>query len=55
MEISHKEIVAIFKRREKYEKMKESVRSENEKQEIVRLSSIKSKTWKKPVIDNLRN
>ena len=46
MEISHKELAAIFKGRDKYEKMKEkeSVRSENEKQEIVRLSSIKSKT-----------
>ena len=44
MEISQKEFVVIFKERDKYEKMKESVRSENEKQEIMRLSSIKSKT-----------
>ena len=44
MQISHKEFVAIFKERDKYEKMKESVRSENEKQEIMRLSSIKLKT-----------
>ena len=44
MEISHKEFVVIFKERDKYEKMKESVRSENEKQEIMKLSSIKSKT-----------
>ena len=28
----------------KYEKMKKNLRSENEKQEIMRLSSIKSKT-----------
>ena len=44
MQVSHKEFVAIFKERDKYEKMKESVRSENEKQEIMRLSSIKLKT-----------
>ena len=44
MEISQKEFVVIFKERDKYEKMKASVRSENEKQEIMRLSSIKSKT-----------
>ena len=43
MQVSHKEFVAIFKERDKYEKMKESVRSENEKQEIMRLSSIKLK------------
>ena len=44
MEISYEEFVAILKGKEKYEKMKENLRSENEKQEIVRLSSIKSKT-----------
>ena len=44
MQISHKEFVAIFKERDKYEKMKESVRSENEKQEMMRLSSVKLKT-----------
>ena len=44
MQISQKEFVAIFKERDKYEKMKESVRSENEKQEIMRLSSVKLKT-----------
>ena len=44
MQVSHKEFVAIFKERDKCEKMKESVRSENEKQEIMRLSSIKLKT-----------
>ena len=44
MEISQKEFVVIFMERDKYEKMKASVRSENEKQEIMRLSSIKSKT-----------
>ena len=43
MEISHEEFIAIFKEKDKYEKMKENLRSENEKQEIMRLSSIKSK------------
>ena len=34
MEISHKEFVAIFKEKDKYEKMKENFRSENEKQKL---------------------
>ena len=44
MEISHEEFVSIFKEKDKYEKVKENLRSENEKQEITRLSSTKSKT-----------
>ena len=44
MEISHEEFIAIFKEKDKYEKMKENLKSENEKQEIMRLSCIKSKT-----------
>ena len=44
MEISHEEFVKISKEKDKYEKMKENLKSENEKQEIIRLSSIKSKT-----------
>ena len=44
MEISHKEYIAILKEKDKQEKMKGYLRSENEKQEIKRLSSIKSKT-----------
>ena len=43
IEISHEEFVAIFKEKDKYEKMKENLRSENEKKDI-RLSSMKSKT-----------
>ena len=43
MEISQEEFIAIFNEKDKYEKMKENLRSENEKQEIMRLSSIKSK------------
>ena len=46
MEISHEEFVSIFKQKDKYEKMKENLRSGNEKQEIMRLSIIKSKTQK---------
>ena len=38
------QFIAIFEEKDKYEKMKEKVRSENEKQEIMRLSSIKPKT-----------
>ena len=44
MEISHEEFIAIFKEKDKYKKMKENSRSENEKQKIVILSSVKSKT-----------
>ena len=44
MEISHEEFVSIFKEKDKYEKVKENLRSENEKQEITRLISTKSKT-----------
>ena len=44
METSHKEFVTILKEKDKYEKMKENLRSENETQEIMRLSSVKSKT-----------
>ena len=36
MEISHKEYIVILKEKDKYEKMKENLRSENEKQEIMR-------------------
>ena len=44
MEISHKEFVTILKEKDKHQKMKDNLTSENEKQEIMRLSSIKSKT-----------
>ena len=44
MELSHEEFVAIFKEKDKYEKMKQNLRSESQKQEIMRLSSVKSKT-----------
>ena len=45
MEISHEEFITILKEKDKYEKMKDNLRSENEKSyEIMRLSSVKSKT-----------
>ena len=44
MEISNEEFVAILKEKDKYEKMKDNLRSENEKYEIMKLGSIKSKT-----------
>ena len=44
MEISHEEFITILKEKDKYEKMKDNLRSENEKSyEIMRLSSVKSK------------
>ena len=44
IEISHEEFITILKGKVKYEKMKDNLRNENEKREIIRLSSIKSKT-----------
>ena len=46
MEISQEEFVTILKEKDKYEKMNENLRIENEKQKIMRLSSIKSNTLK---------
>ena len=43
MEISHEEFVTILREKDKYEKMKDNLRSEKEKQQIMRLSSVKSK------------
>ena len=44
MEISHEGFITILKEKDKYEKMKDNLRSENKKYEIMRLSSMKSKT-----------
>ena len=45
MDISHEEFLTILKEKNKYEKIKDNLRSENEKlDEIMRLSSVKSKT-----------
>ena len=46
MEISHEEFITILNEKNKYEKMKDNLGSENEKKEIMRLSSVKSKTYK---------
>ena len=43
MDISHEEFVTTLKEKDKYEKMKENLRSENEEYKIMKLSSIKSK------------
>ena len=40
LEISHEEFVTSFSEKDKYEKMKENMRSENEKQEIMILNSV---------------
>ena len=44
MKISHEEFITILNEKDKYEKMKDNLRTENEKYEIMRLSSIKSIT-----------
>ena len=44
MEISHEQFITILKEKDKYEKMKDNLRTENEKYEIMRLGSVKSKT-----------
>ena len=42
-EISYEKFITILKEKDKYEKMKENVRSKNLKQENTRLSSVNSK------------
>ena len=45
MDISHEEFITILKEKDRYEMMKENLRSENgESYDIMRLSSVKSKT-----------
>ena len=44
IEISNEEFIKVLKEKYKCEKMKDNLRSENKKQEIMRLSSIKSRT-----------
>ena len=44
MDISHEEFVTTLKEKDKYEKMKDNLRSKKEKlYEIMKLSSVKSK------------
>ena len=44
MEMSHEEFITVLNEKNIYEKMKDNLRSENEKYNIMRLRSIKSKT-----------
>ena len=46
LDISHEEFIRILKEKDKYERIKENLRSENDEYEIMRLNSIKSKTQK---------
>ena len=43
MDISHEEFVTILNEKDKYEKMKDNLRSESEEYKIMRLISVKSK------------
>ena len=43
LDISHEVFIRILKEKDKYGKMKENLRSENEEYKIMRLRSIKSK------------
>ena len=43
MDISHEKFVTILNEKNKYKKVKDNLRSENEKYRIMRLSRIKSK------------
>ena len=42
MEISHEEFSTILNEKDKYEKMKDNLRSENKEYGVIRLSSVKS-------------
>ena len=42
MDISHEEFLTILKEKDKYDKMKQNLRSENGEYKIMRLSGIKS-------------
>ena len=46
LDISHEEFIRILKEKDKYERMKGNLRSENEEYKIMRLGSIKPKTLK---------
>ena len=46
IDISHKEFITILKEKDKYENMKDNLRSENGKCNIMRLSGVKWKIWK---------
>ena len=41
LDLSHEKLIRILKEKDKYERMKENLRSENEEYKIMRLSNIK--------------
>ena len=45
MDIGHEELFTILNEKDKYEKMKDNLRSENGEHKIIRLSIVKSKTY----------
>ena len=47
LDIRHEEFITILKEKDKYERTKENLRSENEEYKIMRLNSTKSKDLKK--------
>ena len=47
IDISHEECITILKEKDKNEKMKHNLRSENGEYKIMRLSSVKSKVYVK--------
>ena len=46
LDINHEEFIRILKEKDKYERMKENLRSENEEYKIMRLSSINQRLKK---------
>ena len=51
IDISHEELISILKEKDRYEMMKDNLRSEDgESYEIMRFNSVKSKTQKQIVI-----
>ena len=46
LDISHEKFITILKEKNKYERLKENLRTENEEYKIMRLSSIKTKIKK---------
>ena len=55
MDISHEEFITIFKEKDRYEKMKYNLRSENEKKKHKTLSTIKKKKFFLCIYKNVRD
>ena len=45
IDINHEEFVKILKKKDKYDKMKDNLRSKNRENKMMRLSSVKSEIW----------